>query len=418
MALQKLLGTDTLLGKSGPVDTSTIEGKAILLYFSAHWCGPCRQFTPMLSRFYQQQKKKRDDFEIIFVTGDRSKDEFETYYSEHPWLTMPYGGEAEKKIRDKLNHKFKVRGIPSLVVVDKDGKTATTDGTRFVQSDPEGKNFPWIPKTIYETLATTTMTTKDGAPLTVDDLKKLDAFSLYFSASWSPPCRAFTPVLSSTFNKLKNAGTKTEFIYIPSDKDVGSYTTYYESMPWSSLVFGSDAVSALKQACEVNGIPTLVTCKGSDGSIINTGARAAAGADPEGAEYPWEKKPLPPCSPFDSGNDEVIDAINEEACVVLSVNDAANKDAVVAEFTKAAEKYVADNKDSEYPIHFFVNATASSAELYGRVLQAIGGSAPKPGTATVKTMHLSNDRAHADLSGEITMASVLEHVASFKKAHA
>ena len=40
-------------GTSVPA-TSALEGKDIVLYyFSAHWCPPCRQFTPMLKDFYE-----------------------------------------------------------------------------------------------------------------------------------------------------------------------------------------------------------------------------------------------------------------------------------------------------------------------------------------------------------------------------
>ena len=29
----------------------------LALYFSAHWCPPCRQFTPLLARAYSQAKQ-------------------------------------------------------------------------------------------------------------------------------------------------------------------------------------------------------------------------------------------------------------------------------------------------------------------------------------------------------------------------
>jgi thiol-disulfide isomerase/thioredoxin len=38
-----------LTKKVGLVDSSTIEKKHLALYFSAHWCHPCKLLTPKLS---------------------------------------------------------------------------------------------------------------------------------------------------------------------------------------------------------------------------------------------------------------------------------------------------------------------------------------------------------------------------------
>jgi nucleoredoxin len=43
---------------------SELDDKYLLLYFSAHWCPPCKQFTPKLSKAYSVLKKHRDDFEV------------------------------------------------------------------------------------------------------------------------------------------------------------------------------------------------------------------------------------------------------------------------------------------------------------------------------------------------------------------
>lgn len=40
-------------GSTHQADTA-LEGKGIvLIYFSAHWCPPCRAFTPVLKDFYE-----------------------------------------------------------------------------------------------------------------------------------------------------------------------------------------------------------------------------------------------------------------------------------------------------------------------------------------------------------------------------
>merc|ERR1719335_1929874 len=72
--VMELLG-ETLQGQDGEVPVSVLEGKVVALYFSAHWCPPCRGFTPMLKDFYETIKGKSLPFEIIFVSSDESESE-------------------------------------------------------------------------------------------------------------------------------------------------------------------------------------------------------------------------------------------------------------------------------------------------------------------------------------------------------
>jgi len=57
------------------------------LYFSAHWCPPCRAFTPELAKFY---KKMTDKLEIVFVSSDEDEAQWAEYFAEMPWLALPF----------------------------------------------------------------------------------------------------------------------------------------------------------------------------------------------------------------------------------------------------------------------------------------------------------------------------------------
>ena len=58
-----------IITKSGKKSTSeVVVGKKVIgIYFSAHWCPPCRQFTPLLSEFYSECKYYYYYFIIIII---------------------------------------------------------------------------------------------------------------------------------------------------------------------------------------------------------------------------------------------------------------------------------------------------------------------------------------------------------------
>ena len=90
------------------------------LYFSAHWCPPCRKFTPQLVAYYTQIAHDHPEFEIIFVSADKSAEDMATYMRESgmPWLAIEYG----KLANVPALQKYAGRGIPDLVIVDASGK--------------------------------------------------------------------------------------------------------------------------------------------------------------------------------------------------------------------------------------------------------------------------------------------------------
>ena len=62
------------------------------VYFSAHWCPPCRSFTPKLSEFYTKTKEilGPQKFEVIFVSSDNTLEEFNEYFGVMPWRSLKF----------------------------------------------------------------------------------------------------------------------------------------------------------------------------------------------------------------------------------------------------------------------------------------------------------------------------------------
>lgn len=94
--------------------------KIIALYYSAHWCPPCRAFTPGLVRDYKKLAEKYPQFELIFVSNDHSEPDMLEYmkWGKMPFPALKFGAQEKIPAVEKLS----AEGIPYLVVVDADGK--------------------------------------------------------------------------------------------------------------------------------------------------------------------------------------------------------------------------------------------------------------------------------------------------------
>jgi nucleoredoxin len=112
--------TDTVIDHNGQaVDTGyVLNTDFTLLYFSAHWCGPCRSFTPQLVKFYNE-KQGGYLFQVLFISSDNSDLEMKNYMKEDhmPWPAVIYHSEARKM----LKLQYGGSGIPQLVLLDKNG---------------------------------------------------------------------------------------------------------------------------------------------------------------------------------------------------------------------------------------------------------------------------------------------------------
>lgn len=119
-----------------------------MIYFSAHWCPPCRGFTPTLVTKYTALKEAGKKFELIFASSDKTDGDFEEYYKEMPWMALPY---ANRALKERLAKFYGCKGIPMLVIVNaQTGETVTTDGRTGISDEDYIDTYPYLPKDVYD----------------------------------------------------------------------------------------------------------------------------------------------------------------------------------------------------------------------------------------------------------------------------
>ena len=135
-ALRELVKGDLVSlrnGALGHFDDEELEKKKLIaLYFSAHWCAPCRKFTPELVDYYNRVATQHPEFEIVFVSFDKSQFAMETYMRE---ANMPWPAIDFQKLKGKdAIRKYAGDGIPCLVLVDATGKviSSTYAGAQYL----------------------------------------------------------------------------------------------------------------------------------------------------------------------------------------------------------------------------------------------------------------------------------------------
>jgi len=153
------------------------------------------------------------------VSSDRDEASFSSYYAEQPWLALDY---SCRKAKEQLSNLFGVRGIPSFVLVDKDGSTITTEGRSAVSKDPTGTNFPWHPKPVADL--------QDG-PGNLNDGAVVVAFCEAAEASVQQAAeRSMEPIAKSFVDDAKKKGEACPEISFMIAKGTAGISTQLRSM--------------------------------------------------------------------------------------------------------------------------------------------------------------------------------------------
>jgi peroxiredoxin len=114
-AVQTAAPDFTLKSQKGDnLKLSELRGKVILINFWASWCGPCRQEMPVLNELYQHYRPL--DFTILGVNVEQNSDDAKSLLKD---VSVSFPILFDNK--NKVSKLYDVKGMPSTVLVDRDG---------------------------------------------------------------------------------------------------------------------------------------------------------------------------------------------------------------------------------------------------------------------------------------------------------
>jgi cytochrome c biogenesis protein CcmG, thiol:disulfide interchange protein DsbE len=98
------------------LDLPSSPGRVVYLDFWASWCGPCRQSFPWME--IMKSTYEAQGLEIIAVNLDKERDEADKFLGQfHPTFAVRFDPNGD------LADFYKVRGMPSSVLIDRHGVT-------------------------------------------------------------------------------------------------------------------------------------------------------------------------------------------------------------------------------------------------------------------------------------------------------
>lgn len=110
-----------------------------------------------------------------------------------------------------------------------------------------------------EALLETELVTKtSGVVPTSQALSGKKIIGLYFSGSYCPPCRKFTPILELVYDEVKEQEVADfEIVLVSSDREEEKFAEYYADMPWLALPYEKRLLKA--DLCDKFGVKTVPT---------------------------------------------------------------------------------------------------------------------------------------------------------------
>lgn len=110
-----------------PLDWAKYKGKVVLVQFWATWCGPCRQEIPNIRKNYDLYHTR--GFDVLAISCDDDRQRLEDFLKENriPWQCLFSEDPAATGMDHPMATHYGVMGIPTLILVGRDGKVISLE---------------------------------------------------------------------------------------------------------------------------------------------------------------------------------------------------------------------------------------------------------------------------------------------------
>ena len=79
------------------------NNKVTCLFFAGYFSPPCLAFTPLLINFYNEVNSEDKVLEIILVSYDKQKEDFNAFFKPIPFLALPFNDERIAYFTEHFN---------------------------------------------------------------------------------------------------------------------------------------------------------------------------------------------------------------------------------------------------------------------------------------------------------------------------